>query len=84
MENWDSLREALNTIEWPADYKFKFIAPIDSVQELVDTFPQQKLVHKPSSKGNYVSITFTRKMASAEEVISWYQRVAHIKGLISL
>ncbi|MEM1127514.1 MAG: DUF493 family protein [Bacteroidota bacterium] len=70
--------------EWPAEYLFKFIAPLNGLDTLTDILQPGDLTVRPSRKGNYVSVTARREMTSSEAVVAVYKSVAVVDGLISL
>lgn len=88
-ERYANLLEKLKAdCEWPAVYMFKFIVPSDNeklaqVENLFDT-KEAEVRRRQSSKGNYVSITATEMMLSAEKVIERYREAEAIEGIISL
>ncbi len=69
---------------WPDYYKFKFIVPAVKKDELLRLLPKGKPLEKDSKKGNYVSITLRVLVNSSDEVLSVYESVSQIKGIISL
>ena len=70
---------------WPTDYTFKFIVKTDQVSEVMNYFDQNVKVDKrPSKKGNYISISITKNVASSDEIISIYQKLESVKGIIKL
>ncbi len=77
-----------DTTAFPDDYMYKFIMPSDGSQlEDVKSIFENKgavIKTKDSKTGKYVSITIVLKLNSADEVISYYQKVEEIKGIISL
>ncbi|MCS6974071.1 MAG: DUF493 domain-containing protein [Cyclobacteriaceae bacterium] len=80
-----SFREKLNQeYTWPALYMFKFIAPAERKNDVEQLFPGEKLSWRHSGKGNYISLTVTLQMTSAETIISLYRKAAAIPGLIAL
>lgn len=80
-----SFREKLNQeYTWPAMYMFKFIAPSERKGDVEELFPGEKISYRQSGKGNYVSITVTLRMTSAETIIALYRKAASIPGLIAL
>lgn len=81
-----SFREKLNQeyTSWPAMYMFKFIAPAERRSDVEDLFPGESINCRQSGKGNYVSITVTLRMASADTIIALYKKAATIPGLIAL
>ncbi len=69
---------------WPSLYVFKFIVPHQHVSEVKVLFPNHVSTEKQSEKGKYTSITFNMMMPSSDAVVSVYQKVKHIEGLIAL
>jgi putative lipoic acid-binding regulatory protein len=71
--------------QWPALYQFKFICARDQLAALQALLgPTEGLQLKDSAQGKYVSVTFSRQMASSDAVIAVYQSVAVIQGVIAL
>lgn len=71
--------------EWPNQYMFKFIAPVDKVAAVTALFNDGfKTSNKPSKKGNYISITAVGEVESPDMVIKVYQAAGAIAGVISL
>lgn len=84
-ERMTSFKEKLDAAYvWPSLYMFKFIVPQQRVQEVKVLFPNHVPTEKQSDKGKYTSITFSMMMPSSEAVVSVYQKVWHIEGLIAL
>jgi uncharacterized protein len=83
-ERFTGLREKLDNQDWPAFYMFKFIAPVAKEAELLLLFGNHTIEKKFSANGNYVSITSTYFMESANEIIEVYKKAAEIEGIISL
>lgn len=84
-----SFKDGLNAChDWPCSYTFKFITPAgaeDTVRGLLEgLLKDAEFSVRPSGKGNWVSISATAKLASAEEVLSVYERLAGIEGVIAL
>ena len=69
---------------YPCCYVFKFIAPMARVDELAELFKGRPFTTRYSKNAKYVSFTAEWKVASSEEVISYYRRAGKIKGVISL
>lgn len=83
--NFESFREKLDSQhDWPAPYTYKFIVPKGKEEEVKALFPGHDLVTKPSSKGNYLSLTARVKVDSSDEIIAVYKKAGEIPGLISL
>ncbi|MEM7548113.1 MAG: DUF493 family protein [Bacteroidota bacterium] len=81
----DKFQELLDDqYDWPAEYLFKFIAPSDKKEELIALFPKDKVQLRPSSKGNYTSITASIILKSSQEVMAIYDTAYKIEGVISL
>ena len=69
-KEFDKFRELLDEhYNWPSEYLFKFIVPMDSVNDLITILGEAKIQKKPSKKGNYISITAVKIVNHAEEVI---------------
>jgi hypothetical protein len=83
-ERFKGLQEKLGDQEWPAFYMFKFIVPVDKETDLMRIFDKHKVEKKFSANGNYVSITSTYFMESADEVIEVYKKASAIEGIVSL
>jgi uncharacterized protein len=83
-ERFSGLQEKLDNQEWPAFYMFKFIVPIAREADLLMLFTNHTIEKKFSSNGNYVSITSTYFMESANEIIEVYKKAAEIEGIVSL
>lgn len=82
---WERFKTLLDEqTEWPSEYTFKFIAPADELENLKAVFGQHEVSVRPSSKGNYASVTARMEMHSSDEVIAVYQDAARIPGVVSL
>lgn len=80
----ENLRELLEKQEWPAIYPFKFIVPLDKFKELDEALSDFEKQTKPSSKGNYISVSFKPLMLNPDKVLEVYEKVYRIEGIISL
>lgn len=81
----DSFREKLdNEYNWPSLYTFKFIIPKGKKDEIAKLFPQHDIVEKPSSNGNYISLTIKVMAQSSKTIIEYYVKASHVKGVIAL
>jgi len=69
---------------FPGEYLFKFIVPVDKKPQVVSFFEGAKITLKDSKKGNYISITALKYLEEAEDVMSIYNQMSHIEGLITL
>jgi len=82
---WDRFRSLLNDeYDWPADYTFKFIVPVGQLDRVEAVFPTDERTVRSSKRGRYCSVTVTREVASAEEVIAVYDEAGSIDGIVSL
>lgn len=81
-----SLKLLEESYHFPTDYRFKFIVPATEVNQLllVLNVDSSGVDIKPSKKGNYLSVTFKKKVNEALEIIQLYQDVAAIKGIVCL
>ena len=84
-EWWTRFQALLDDqIEFPSEYLFKFIAPVESLEELKSVFGHYPVEVRESRKGNYVSVTARIEMHSSDEVIAVYSAAAEIEDVISL
>ena len=84
-ESIESFRQKLETeYEWPALYTFKFIVPKEEASLVRKIFSNHDIVEKPSSKGNYVSLTCKIMAESSQQIIDIYIEANNINGLIAL
>lgn len=79
-----SLKKKLDLQEWPAIYPFKFIVPIEKIDQISALFEKQETETKISRKGNYISLTVRPFMYNSEKVIEIYVEALKIEGLIAL
>lgn len=80
-----SFRELLNARhQFPCEYAFKFVVPVAKEGELLGLLPLTKVSRRESSKGNYVSVTASRRFSNVDEVMAVYERVSKVEGVISL
>jgi putative lipoic acid-binding regulatory protein len=77
-----------NSNAWPAEYLFKFIMPSvgDNVERVEKAFDCMGAVIKTtkSKTGKFTSVSVDVTMKSSDEVISKYQEVSVIEGIVSL
>jgi len=78
----------LETTTFPTQYLFKFIIPTDQkkFEEIESVFNNLGAVinSKPSSGGKYTSLSIHVKMDTPDRIISIYQKVSKVEGVISL
>ncbi len=76
------------TTVFPASYLYKFIIPNDQVKlkkiENIFNYSGAVITTKPSKTGKYISISINMMMKNSASIISKYEEVAKIKGVISL
>ena len=77
-----------DTTTFPADYLYKFIvsAEGDKVEEVQSIFDNTGAVitTKKSKTGKYISISIVMKLASSDDIISYYKKAEKVEGIISL
>lgn len=86
---FDELRKKLEeTItSFPYIYMFKFIIKSDNrtmamLEAIFDN--DADIIQKQSTKGNYISITVKQVIMNIDEIITIYEKVATIEGVMSL
>ena len=82
-------KEELNKVHtFPTSYLFKYVVPADQriIAQLHAIFEDVKLSvsTRDSKNGNYTSVTIKAAMNDADHVISYYKRIAEIKGVVAL
>ncbi|OSY89539.1 hypothetical protein WH52_02590 [Tenacibaculum holothuriorum] len=77
-----------DTSTFPTDYLYKFIVPAegDKVESVQNLFNKGGAIinTKKSKTGKYISVSIRLKVASSDEVISYYKEAESIEGIISL
>jgi hypothetical protein len=86
---YDKLKKSLlETTKFPTNYMFKFIIPSgeEKFKQIEEIFDNMGAVinSKPSKTGKYTSLTILVNMKSPDEIISKYQEVSKVEGVISL
>ncbi|MDH5609085.1 MAG: DUF493 domain-containing protein [Cyclobacteriaceae bacterium] len=84
---WDTtsfLEKLEKEHSFPGNYLFKFIVPSSKKEELLSLLPKGKLSFRESKKSTYVSVTLEASMSSALGVVSVYQNVYSIPGIVAL
>ena len=85
--NWNksSFLEKINSFhKFPCNYIFKFIIPISEKDSILKLFKNDDLKIKESSKKKFISITLTKMMKNADEIIYIYEKASKIKNIILL
>lgn len=83
----EQLKELLlQTHVFPGKYMFKFICPVDLMDELKKVFENLDAVisERASRNNNFRSLTLEIEVQSPEHVLAIYERVQHLPGVISL
>jgi len=93
-EQFDSLERKLNeTIQFPDTYTFKFIYALKEkttlkqrVEDLLSKHSMEIVTYneKISSKGTYVSSSYTIQALNAKQLVSVYKDSQHIEGITVL
>jgi putative lipoic acid-binding regulatory protein len=93
MEDRDNFYQNLkakldDTTTFPSDYLYKFIVSVAGnkvalVQEIFHN-KEASITIKKSKTGKYNSISIVIKLATSDEVISYYKQAEKIEGIISL
>ncbi len=86
---YEKLKKSLiETTEFPTIYMYKFIIPNvdEKFKQIESVFDNMGAVinSKPSKTGKYTSLTILVKMISADDIITKYQEVSKVEGVISL
>lgn len=72
------------TMKFPNDYLFKFIVPVSEIHQILFILKDLHIDQKPSTKGNFISVSAKAKVFKSDDIIDIYQRASAIKGIISL
>ena len=86
-DKYAKLREILKDQNFPQVYPFKFIIVKDDqkmiqIKRIFDETAE--ISTKDSKNGKYLSITIKQMMLSTDDIISRYERMESIDGVISL
>jgi putative lipoic acid-binding regulatory protein len=73
-----------NQYNWPTNYLFKFIVTNKFKDKLLSVLGEPKIIEKPSSKGNYISISLRMWTNSAEDIIKIYKKASKVETVILL
>ncbi len=63
---------------------FKFIVPISEKDKILKFFKNDDYKLKESSSKNFISITLSKMMKNADEIIYIYEKTSKIKNIILL
>lgn len=86
---YKKFKDELNEVHtFPTTYLFKYIVPSEQqlIAQLLAVFNsvETNVSTRDSKNGKYTSVTVKAEMKDADEVISYYQKVAAIKGVVAL
>ncbi len=70
--------------EWPAEYLFKFIVPMEELPKILVILNGMNIENRPSTNGKYISVSAKKILQSSDEVLKVYESVKVVKGIISL
>ena len=85
--NWNKINflKMINSVhKFPCNYMFKFIVPISEKDKLLKFFKNDDYKLKESSSKNFISITLSKMMKNANEIIYIYEKTSKIKNIILL
>lgn len=82
VESFKSSLDAYYT--WPALFPFKFIVPIKQANQVIEMLDDSNLTSRPSTNGRYQAFSLEKMVSSSEEIISIYERMERIPGIISI
>ncbi|MFW7381848.1 MAG: DUF493 family protein [Oligoflexus sp.] len=72
------------THSWPGHYTFKFIIPTDDREKLSALLPMGSISERLSKNGKYTSVSLRCVMSSSSAVMSVYEDVSQLEGVIAL
>ena len=85
-QNFVKLLEDIHT--WPCQYLFKFIVPTPKLSQLCslleDRVPRDGLNIRHSKNKNYASVSFKLQCQNSRDVLSLYEEVSRIEGVVVL
>ena len=83
---WQAFQKKLEAhYAFPAPYRLTCIIKKQhqaQTLELMKGYPTTHLQSKPSKKGNYLSLTFTLRAKTADQVIAAYQALSQVEGIV--
>ena len=77
-------KQLIEHYDFPAQYLFKFIVPIDKRDEFRNLFHHIEFETKNSKTKKYISFSKKMLVESSDEIIDMYQKAYSIEGIISL
>ncbi|MAS39144.1 MAG: DUF493 domain-containing protein [Flammeovirgaceae bacterium] len=85
MSDIDSFKNTLeDEYDFPAEYSFKFIIKSDSISKVLDLLPGSDYSKRESKNRKYTSVTISKIMKNADEILYIYEKASKIDDIISL
>ena len=85
MSNIDSFKNTLEEeYDFPAEYSFKFIIKSESISKVLDLLPDSDYSKRESKNRKYTSVTISKIMKNADEILYIYEKASKIDDIISL
>ena len=84
MSDNDFRNALLASHNFPCEYCFKFVVPLDQKTSVINLAPQAKITERLSKNGKYVSVTLFQHVETVDDVLTIYKNASAIKDLISL
>ena len=85
MSDIDSFKNTLeDEYDFPAEYSFKFIIKSDSISKVLDLLPGSYYSKRESKNRKYTSVTISKIMKNADEILYIYEKASKIDDIISL
>lgn len=85
LQNYRKFKEKLDDHHtWPSVYMFKFIVPVEKLDEIHQLFPKTAIQSRYSRNKKYIGITAQLVMDSSEEVMQIYEKAHLVDGVIAL
>ena len=85
MSNIDSFKNTLEEeYDFPAEYSFKFIIKSESISKVLNLLPDSDYSKRESKNKKYTSVTISKIMKNADEILYIYEKASKIDDIISL
>ncbi len=85
MSDLDSFKSTLEEeYDFPAEYSFKFIIKSESIAKVLDLLPGSDYSKRESKNRKYTSLTISKMMKNADEILYIYEKASKIDDIISL
>ena len=82
IESFKSNLDAYYT--WPATFPFKFIVPTEQANQVIEMLDDPNLTSRPSKNGRYRAFSLDKMVYSSEEIVTVYEKMKLIPGIISI